>query len=37
MNNDASVYNYDAISGGSFKIKKATNKTKNILDTYFNT
>lgn len=35
MNTDSSVYNYDAISGGSFKIKKASVKNKRSLESYF--
>lgn len=35
MNTDSSVYNYDAISGGSFKIKKASAKNKSSVDAYF--
>lgn len=36
MNNESSVYTYDAISGGNFKIKRASNKNKNGGDAYFN-
>lgn len=35
MNNDSSVYNYDAVSNGSFKIKKASSKNKSSLETFF--
>lgn len=36
MNDTSSVHNYDASSGNGFKIKKASKKDKNHMNSYFN-
>lgn len=36
MNDNSSVHNYDAATGGGFKIQKASSKTKKSIDNYFN-
>lgn len=36
INDHTSVYNYDAKAGSGFKIKKSSNKKKDVINSYFN-